>query len=234
MKLSLVVPFYNEENAAEEVVRDLLTELKRNEIDFELILVNNGSVDRTPDILRMLSEENPEIKLVTVTQNEGFGWGVINGIMAAKAEYIGFMPGDGQLRAKDIVKVYEKLVSENLDLCKGKRVTREDGLARQIQSKAFNFILPLFFSVQTKDINGCPKIMKYESLLKLNPSCRDWFLDTEIMIKANNFKFNLGEVPVTFKHRRGGSSKVKLSSVLEFLTNMLKYKLKGFQGAEKL
>ena len=228
MKLSLVIPFYNEENAAEEVVQDLVNEFRKNNLEFELILIDNGSIDRTPDILMKLSEENPGIKLLTVPVNQGFGWGVINGLMAAKADYVGFMPGDGQLSAFDTVKVYEKLVSGNLDLCKGKRVTREDGLARQIQSKVFNFVLPLFFRVHTKDINGCPKIMKYGSLLKLDLHCKDWFLDTEIMVKAHNLKFNIGEVPVAFKYRHGGSSKVRLSSVFEFLANMLKYKLKGF------
>jgi glycosyltransferase involved in cell wall biosynthesis len=228
MKLSLVIPFYNEEKAAEEVIQDLLNEFRKSNLEFELILINNGSVDKTPDILRKLSVENPEIKLLTVSVNQGFGWGVINGLMAAKADYVGFMPGDGQLKARDTVKVYEKLVSENLDLCKGKRVTREDGLARQIQSRVFNFILPLFFRVHTKDINGCPKIMKYRSLLKLDLHCKDWFLDTEIMVKAHNLKFSTGEVPVAFNYRHGGRSKVRVSSVFEFLGNMLKYKLKGF------
>jgi dolichol-phosphate mannosyltransferase len=228
MTLSLIVPFYNEEEAVEKVSLGLISEFKKNGINLKLILVNNGSADGTTEILQRLAATNSGIKIVTIPVNEGFGWGVISGLKKARGEYLGFTCGDGQISAPDTVKIYQRLVRDGLELCKAKRTDRKDGLLRKITSKVYNFTLPLFFPVQTRDVNSNPKIMNRKSYRKLRPSCKDWFLDAEIMIKSRRLGLKVGEVPVTSRYRAGGSSKVRVSTVFEFLKNLFKYRIRGF------
>lgn len=230
MTLSLVIPFYNEEEVAEKVTLDLINEFNKNGVDLELVLVNNGSIDKTHEILSRLAQDNSVIKVVTVPVNEGFGWGILCGFKEAKGEYLGYTAGDGQTLAKDTVIIYKKLALDKLDLCKASRMNRRGGhgLLRQIVSEAYNLICRLFFVVQTKDINSSPKILRREAFRMLNLSCKDWFLDAEIMIKAHRLDFKVGEVLVVSQSRKGGRSKVKLSTMFEFVKNIFKYRIFGF------
>ncbi|MDD5499602.1 MAG: glycosyltransferase family 2 protein, partial [Candidatus Nanoarchaeia archaeon] len=117
-----------------------------------------------------------------------------------------------------------KLKKENLDLCKITRIERTESLLRIIQSMIYNLLVKLLFGVDSKDMNGCPKIFKKEAYEKLNPESKDWFLDAEIMIKLkkNNLKF--GEISVVSKDREGGKSSVSLLTGFEFLKNIFKYR----------
>jgi len=228
MHFSLVVPFYNEEHIAENVVLDLLKAFRDLGVRFELVLVNNGSTDNTPQILERLAESNKEITIINIGENRGYGWGIINGLRVAKGECLGFSPGDGQVCGTEAVKVYRRLVDDNLDLCKAKQASRDDGAIRKIQSAAYNFILPIFFRVQTRDINRSPKMMRRNVYERLQLSCKDWFLDAEIMIKSNRLALKVGEVPIFFEKRRTGKSNVKFTTVLEFVKNIMWYRLRNF------
>ena len=231
MTLSLVVPFYNEEKSIREVVRGLFDTFERSSIDYELILVNNGSTDKTPQILEDLAREKPDtIKVVHVSINQGYGWGIINGLKRVSGEYIGFMDGDGQIKSSDVLKVYSKLVDENLDLCLTKRVAREDGLARKFISYCYNFIFRFLFSLNAKDINATPKIMRREIYEKLDLVSKGWFLDAEVVIKCTRMNCKIGEASVTFHKRKAGKSYVNFCAILEFLKNMIRYRLGPFES----
>jgi len=226
-ELSLVIPCYNEEKNIGKEATELVNELTSSNIDFELILVDNGSYDDTARILNDLAKRCPQIKVVTVKKNEGYGWGIINGLKNCNGSYVGFLCADGQISPKDVIKVFKKLKSEDLDLCKVRRIKRYDGLYRLFLSKSYNFLFKFFFPVPTNDVNGTPKIMKYNCYNKLNISSKDWFIDTEIMIKAKIFGFKIGEVPVEFKKREKGKSNIKFTIVFEFIRNLIRYKLRG-------
>jgi len=225
---SLVVPFYNEEQNAESVVFDLLNAFRNVGVRFELVLVNNGSTDRTPHILRKLAKSNKEITIVNIAENQGYGWGIISGLRAARGEYLGLSPGDGQVCGTEVTKVYRKLIDDGLDLCKAKQGFRNDGSFRKIQSTLYNLILPIFFKVQTRDINRSPKMMKRPVYKLMQLSCRDWFLDAEIMIKSNRMALKVGEVPIYFDKRKTGKSNVKFTTVFEFIKNIIWYRLRDF------
>ena len=230
MALSLVIPFYNEEKNVREVIGGLFDTFQRSSIDYELILVNNGSTDKTPQILEGLAREKPgAVKVVHVSVNQGYGWGIINGLKRVSGKYVGFMDGDGQIKPSDVLRVYSKLVDEDLDLCQVKRVAREDGLARKFISYCYNFVFRFLFSLNVKDINATPKIMRREIYEKLDLVSKDWFLDAEVIIKCTRMNCKIGEVSVTFRKRETGKSYVNFSTILEFLKNMIIYRLRPFK-----
>jgi len=198
MALSLVIPFYNEEKNVREVISGLSDTFERSSVDYELVLVNNGSSDKTPQILESLARKKPDaIKVVHVSVNQGYGCGIINGLKRVSEEYVGFMDGDGQIKPSDVLRVCSKLIDEDLDLCQAKRVAREDGLVRKFISYCYNFIFRFLFSLNVKDINATPKIMRREIYQKLDLVSKDWFLDVEVIIKCTKirwYEFSEGEL----------------------------------------
>ncbi|MDO8568835.1 MAG: glycosyltransferase family 2 protein [Dehalococcoidales bacterium] len=223
---SLVIPFYNEEKNAKRVVEGLTGSFEKAAIDYELILVDNGSVDATPRILEELAGAKPAaIKVVHVPVNQGYGWGIINGMKAATGEYAGHMCGDGQVTPADVLKLFEFIKKEKCDLCKVRRVARHDGFVRKVLSVGYNTLFLLIFNVKTMDVNGTPKIVRRTYLEKMAPQSRDWFIDAEIMIKARHLDLKVSEVPVEFLRREAGRSHVAFSTIWEFARNMSSYKL---------
>src|SRR3989344_9384492 len=119
--LSITIPFYNEEKTIEPLTRILINDLERNNINYELILVDNGSNDFTPKIVDKLANECEYVKSVHVEVNQGYGWGILNGLMVATGEYVGYMDGDLEILPEDIVKLYKKIKNANADVGKGVR-----------------------------------------------------------------------------------------------------------------
>ena len=227
-ELSIAIPFYNEEDNAERVINDIVKEFNSNNFDYEIVAVNNGSTDNTENILKKLNKSNSRIKIVKVEKNIGYGYGIIQGLNDCNGKFIGYYWGDGQVPPIYITKIFKKIKEENYDLGKITRVYREYSLTRKIVSRFFNVLFPLMFGIHSKDVNGCPKIIKRDEIKSLNLESKDWFLDSEIMIKAKRKKYKIVEIPAEYKKRIGGKSKVKSYVIFEFLKNMIKFKMKGY------
>lgn len=229
VELSLVIPLYNEEDGLRKMALDMLAEFRRSAVRCELVLVNNGSRDGTGDILKQLAQEFREIRVVHVPVNLGYGWGIICGLRAATGPILGFMCGDGQIMPEDVVRVHRQLVEHNLDLCKVVRVVRTDGLQRKVMSLVYNILFRGLFGLRSQDINGTPKLMRHGCYEALSLMSKDWFIDAEAMIKASRRGYRIGEVPVEFHPRENGHSHVKLTTALEFLKNMVRYRISGWK-----
>jgi glycosyltransferase involved in cell wall biosynthesis len=228
-ELSLVIPLYNEEANLPTVPAAIVGALEDADIDYELVLVNNGSADRTGAVLDDMAAGNPRIRVVTVAVNQGFGWGVISGLAACRGSAVGYMGGDGQIRPQDVVRVYRVLRERHVHLAKVRRVVRRDGLARRVVTTFCNALFPLLFPVRTWDINGTPKIMRAPVLRALRPESKDWFIDAEVMIKLGARKGTFAEVDVEFLARREGASNVRWVSLLEFLVNILRWRMEPWR-----
>ena len=226
LSLSLVIPFYNEEKNVRSVVNGLIAELGKADVDYQLVLVNNGSVDDTPQILEDLARDKPDrITVAHVPVNQGYGWGIINGLKLASGEFVGHMCGDGQIKPQDVLKVFDSIKKGNYGLAKVKRVSRRDGIIRRMLSVSYNLLFQFAFSVKTLDVNGSPKILKREYMDRISPVSKDWFIDAEIMIKAKYLNLTVAEVPVDFLCRERGRSHVDVTTIWEFTKNIFSYKL---------
>ena len=221
--ISLILLFYNEEESVIWVVDDLRNVLDAAGFDFNLILVDNGSGDRTAKLIDDLISEDNRLKKVTVARNQGFGWGVISGLAASEGEWVGYMGGDGQVDPEDVVKLL-RLRQSGSDLIKVRRKHRQDGFVRTWISNVYVMMVCLGFGLSFYDINATPRIFRRRWLKQLQLSSRDWFLDAELMIKAEYLGMKVREVPITFQKREGGSSNVTLGTIFEFLINIIRYR----------
>lgn len=219
---SIVLPAFNEKESLPHLLGGLRGTLERAKVSHEIIVVDNGSIDGTQELLRELKKEIKELRTVRIEKNIGFGNGVLQGLAVGRGQVLGYMNADGQVSPEDVLRAYLKLRENHLDLCRGIRVEREDGFVRKGISKVYNFLFVIMFRCPFKDINGSPKIFTRSFYEKIKPSSRDWFIDAEISIQTCQNDFSVGEIPIISREREKGNSKVSIIfTSFEFLKNMI-------------
>lgn len=228
-EFSLVMPCYNEEACLRTTARALLHAFQNHKIQFELVLVNNGSRDSTGAIIDELIAEGLPVTKVHVPVNQGYGHGILEGLRACNAPIIGYACADGQVSAEDTVRVYKLIQgTDGRMLVKVRRRFRKDGWLRKANSIAYNSLMLLLFGrLEAIDLNGSPKIFSRESFRKMQLRSKDWFLDPEIMIKAKHLDLMVLEMNVRGVQRQGGKSNVRLRTCVEFVKNILRYRFGG-------
>jgi glycosyltransferase involved in cell wall biosynthesis len=224
--VTLTVPLYDEVDNVDAVARSLVQTFRQAGVPLILQLVDNGSRDGTRQAVRTLEAELPEVRGIYLDVNQGYGGGILAGMRQADTPVLGYLWGDGQVAAVDVIRVYRRLVSDKLDVCKARRVQRADGWQRDIVTRVYNTFTLWWFHITSNDTNGCPKVFTAESWAALDPQSTDWFLDLEIMIGVAQQVLKQGEVDVVAQARDFGTSKVGVGTILEFARNMAVLRVK--------
>lgn len=225
-EISVVVTLYNEEENVDSMTRNLIdtfTSQLRNH-SFELLLVLNGSLDRTPERASALAAEFPQIQLIPIATNQGYGGGIQAGLKAASGNIIGYTDADEQISAREAAAIFAAALEQRYDLVKAVRTTREDGFSRFLITTVYNILFRAVFALTNEDINAKPKVFRRSALERLRLEAKDWFIDAEVMIQCQRLSLSIKEIPVSFAARKKGSSNVRFSTIWEFLVNMWKYR----------
>lgn len=227
--LSLVLPCYNEEGCLEFTVPPLVKAFSDAGITLEVVLVDNGSTDRTSDVIDRLITRGLPITKGIVPVNRGQGLGFLTGFGLCRGRAIGYICADGQVAPEDVLKTYQALqLASGPTLAKVRRLYRPDSLTRKIVSVFYNAAMQiLFVGMPCLDVNGNPKIMPADTLKLMELSSEDWFLEAEVMLKARHLKLRVIEINVKGQPREAGHSHVRFSTILEFMRNMVTYRFGG-------
>jgi glycosyltransferase involved in cell wall biosynthesis len=230
LKLSVVIPCYNEEKNIPHIIAKL--GLFR-EPGMEVILVDNGSTDNTAEVLNMLLQDpgNAFIKTVKVEKNIGYGYGIMCGVRAANGDVIAWTHADLQTEPSDVLKAYELFSnrpSPETTFLKGVRKNRNK--TDELFTSGMATLSSMALGQKLHDINAQPK-MFHRSFLKLIPNPPDDFsLDLYVLYIAKQHKLDIIELPVIFKKRMfgeakgGGSWKTKWKLVKRTFSYILKLK----------
>jgi glycosyltransferase involved in cell wall biosynthesis len=232
---SLVVLCYRSGQNIIPFVERLQRTLSLCNFSWELVLVGNyieGSDDETPEVVKKLAATSDNIRTVIRPKQGMMGWDMRTGLDAARGTYIGVIDGDGQFPPESIIACLLKCELEDLDLTKTYRVIRDDGLYRRLISAVYNTIFRLLFGFKVRDINSKPKIIRRDKYELLNLQSDDWFADAEIVIRARELGLKIGETPVHFKVNDTRGSFVKPKAILEFSSNLLKYRFSRKQSTK--
>jgi glycosyltransferase involved in cell wall biosynthesis len=235
LHFSLVVLCYRSGQNIIPFVERLQRTLSRCNFSWELVLVGNyieGSDDETPQVVTKLAESSPNIRTVIRPKQGMMGWDMRMGLDAARGTYIGVIDGDGQFPPESIIACLLKCELEDLDLTKTYRVIRDDGLYRRLISTVYNAIFRLLFGFKVRDINSKPKIIRRDKYELLQLESDDWFADAEIVIRARELGLKIGETPVHFSINDKRGSFVKPKAILEFTSNLLRYRFSLKQRAK--
>ncbi len=223
---------YKSGNTIHSFVDPLKDLLDREEPDWEMILVGNyfpDTGDNTPDVVNAIARAHPRIQAVTRHKEGMMGWDMKTGLLRATGEAIAVIDGDNQMPYGDVIRVYRKLKDQHLDLAKTFRTVRDDGPYRKLISFVYNLVFKILFpGLNSRDINSKPKIMTRSAFSRLDLQSDDWFIDAEIMIQARRHRMKVGEVECVFHNLSDRPSFVKPGAILEFVGNLIVYRLREF------
>jgi glycosyltransferase involved in cell wall biosynthesis len=206
-KLSCVFPAFNEEQNIGPLLDEALSTLGRFAPTFEVIVVDDGSSDRTGDIVREYGERHPEVRLVAHPTNLGYGHAVRSGLSSVQGDAAVFIDGDRQFRIADAEALLAKLNGAQVVI--GRRIKRADPWHRLLIAKVYHRVLHASFGVLVHDVDCGFKLFHREVLDKIVPQLesRSAFISPELVIRAKIAGFTVGEADVPHYARVAGRPK---------------------------
>lgn len=215
--ISVVLPIYNEEANIKDVISQILFTLPSMAVNFEIIAVNDGSIDKTAVILNDLQALDNRIKVISHPVNRGYGAALISGFKQAKNELVLMMDADRQFNISDIIKFAPYI--EDFDLVAGLRIKRKDSFFRCLLGFIFKVLVKFIFGIKSKDVNCGFKLFKANLIQNMQLSMQGNLINVEIMALANINKAKVKEIGVNHYPRvngkpTGGNPKVILKAIL--------------------
>ncbi|MBN1976134.1 MAG: glycosyltransferase family 2 protein [Anaerolineae bacterium] len=200
--LSIVLPAYNEEENVASALEEVSTVAQQLGMDYEIILVNDGSADRTGDIGRELEQRIPNLRLVEHYPNRGYGGSLKAGFAAATKDLIAFTPADKQFVFGEITRFLAKI--DQADIVSGYRANRQDSLVRKFNAFGWNTLVRILFGYLCRDIDCGFKLFRRKILERINIVSNGAMIDTEFLAGAKARDYRIAEVPVTHLPRVAG------------------------------
>lgn len=227
-QLSVFFPCYNEEANIAKTVAAALPIIKKTADKWELILVNDGSKDKTLEILNQIKKQYGEsIVIVNHPQNRGYGAALKSGLYTAKYPWITFADSDGQFDFNDLAALIQRQQATNADLVIGYYLHRQVPFYRKIGSTVWQLAIFMLFGLKVRDIDCAFKLVskKVIDTIPQLQSERGPFISSELLIQAKNSGFKITEVGVHHYPRLAGEATgTKLNVVIAGLTDLLKLK----------
>src|SRR6266404_1137178 len=205
-ELSVFFPAYNEEANIKETVLEAKKVLLKIAKKWEIIVVNDGSRDRTAQIAEAMSEKDPRIKVIN-QENKGYGGALKTGIYDCQYEWVAFTDSDGQFDFSEITNFIEEQRITKADLVIGYYKKRQVSKFKIYTSKLWEVAVLILFGLHVTDIDCGFKLISKKVIDKipLLESERGAFISSEFLIKAKKAGFKIVEIPVTHYPRTKGS-----------------------------
>jgi len=226
--LSVVVPCYNEEKNIPLIVgrfREALTRCKFSS-GVEIILVDNGSTDNTEVVLaeEIAKSGNRHLRVVKVAVNQGYGFGILSGLLVAKGKMLAWTHADMQTDPYDVFRAYELYEKEKSRNSSQKIIVKGRRVGRRFGEWAFTFGMSIISSTVLKsfliDINAQPKLFPRDFFLGLKNPPHDFSLDLFLIYAAKKSGYRVKTIDVIFGKRIHGESKWAFSWSSKYKTTL--------------
>lgn len=225
--LSIVLPAYNEEANVESTVEHVSEVAQALDREYEIILVNDGSRDRTGEVARELEERVPHFRLVEHYPNRGYGGALKAGFEAATKELIAFYPADAQFDFAEIEWLLEKLEEEEADVVCGYRFDRQDNFVRRLNALGWNSVVRILFGRLCRDIDCGFKLFRRELLDHVHIVSDGAMIDTEFLAGAKARGFTIAEAPLTHLPREAGEATgANLAVILKAFWDLVRFRIR--------
>lgn len=219
MKLSLVIPAYNEEASIEETVLAFHKKLEIEKIPHEILVINDNSKDSTEKILKRLSKKIPQVRYINNTPPNGFGFAIRKGLAEFKGDCVALVMADMSDRPVDLVSYYRKMTEGNYDCVFGSRFikggkTIDYPKNKKVLNRLTNNIIKVLFGIRYNDTTNAFKLYKRETIQGLTPFLSHHFnLTVELPLKAIVRGYSYTVVPNYWTNRKAGTSNLKIKEM---------------------
>ena len=237
--LSVIIPAYNEEKRLPQTLREIDEYLKKQSFESEIIVVSDGSTDRTVEVVRNLMGEIKNLRILDFKENMGKGFGVKEGMLKALGNFRLFTDADNSTTIEQVEKMWPYF-KEGYDIAIGSRDVKgaildpPQPLFRRLTGEVFKYFRKIIVGLWEIEDSQCGfKCFTKEASEDIFPKCKinRFDFDPEILLIAKKLGYKIKEIPIYWKNDL--QSKVKLKSMVKMLLDLFKIRLneiKGFYG----
>ncbi|XP_055851508.1 dolichol-phosphate mannosyltransferase subunit 1 [Episyrphus balteatus] len=229
-KYSILLPTYNEKDNLPIIIWLIVKYMQQSKFNYEIIVIDDGSPDGTLDVAKDLQKIYGEDKIVLRPRAAklGLGTAYIHGIKHATGDYIIILDADLSHHPKFIPEFIKLQQEHDLDIVSGTRYEGNGGVygwdfKRKLISRGANFLSQLLLRPKASDLTGSFRLYKKHVLEKCIASCvsKGYVFQMEMLVRARQHGFSIGEVPITFVDRVYGTSKLGGTEIIQFAKNLL-------------
>ena len=203
--LSIFFPAYNDGGTIASLVLTARRAAQQLTADFEIIIVNDGSADRTPEIAEELARTYPEVRVVHHPRNRGYGGALRSGFAAARKELIFYTDGDAQYDPAEMETLWRRFAAD-VDLVNGYKISRSDPLHRIVIGRIYHYTVKILFGLKVRDVDCDFRLMRRSIFDRVHLEHNSGVICLEMMKKIQDAGFRIAEMPVHHYHRAHGRS----------------------------
>ena len=218
MKLSVVIPAYNEEGTVVETLTEIVSTLDAERIEHEVIVVDDSSTDSTASVVASFAAEHPQVRCLPSPYENGFGFAVRAGLEAFEGDAVAIVMADGSDSPRDLVS-YQRLLEEGYECAFGSRFVHGSAVSdypklKLLMNRVVNTGIRALFRHGYNDTTNAFKAYRREVIENLRPLLSHHFnLTVELPLKAITRGFSYAIVPTSWTNRAAGTSKLQLNEM---------------------
>ncbi|MDD4409612.1 MAG: glycosyltransferase family 2 protein [Candidatus Pacebacteria bacterium] len=227
--ISVIIPAYNEENRISSTLSDLILFIKENNLDMEVIVVNDGSTDKTVEVVSLFMDRL-NLKVINIGRNRGKGYAVKQGVLNASGDMIIFFDADGATKIIEINNLINK-ITEGYDIVigsreeSGARIIKKQSPLRLFLKRPFNYFLRIIFGISDlKDTQCGFKGFKGNIARRIfsEVTTNGFAFDVEVLVIGLNMGYRVFQLPVIWENKK--ESSVNFVSIFVMMIDLLKIK----------
>ena len=203
--LSVFFPAYNDSGTIASLVIAARQTAQRLTSDFEIIVVNDGSVDATPRIAEELARTYPEVRVVHHRRNRGYGGALQTGFANARKELVFYTDGDAQYDPTELQILWHRM-TDDVDVVNGYKISRSDPWHRILIGRIYHHTVRALFGLTIRDVDCDFRLMRRSIFDRISLEKTSGVICLEMMKKITDAGFRIAEVPVHHYHRVYGRS----------------------------
>ena len=203
--LSIFFPAYNDAGTIASLVISARRTAQMLTSDFEIIVINDGSADATPDIADELARTYPEVRVIHHPSNRGYGGALRSGFAAARKELIFYTDGDAQYDPEELKALWPRM-DDAVDLVNGYKISRSDPFHRIVIGRIYHHTVKLLFGLPVRDVDCDFRLLRTRIFNHVQLERNSGVICLELMKKITDAGFRIAEVPVHHYHRTYGKS----------------------------
>ena len=202
--LTIFFPAYNDENTIKPLVMNAIETAKQLTDDYEIIVVDDCSPDRSGEIADELANRYKEVRVIHHQKNRGYGGALKSGIYNASKDLIFYTDGDAQYDVKELTRLFPYI--NQVDIVNGYKIKRSDDFHRIILGRMYHWTAKIFFNLKIRDVDCDFRLMKRKIFDQIKLRSNSGVICVELMRRIHMHKFKIKEVPVNHYSRKFGKS----------------------------